>query len=926
MLLEITHYLQIVLDNPNLLTVIKTAVCLFYGFIIAQLIRKKITKKNTNQFVTMMLFIIVGELMTESTHIVKFFLETLKIQSPSIINLFNFYVRLAWIGDIAGALALSLLIEKIAVKNFRITTLHKILFIPGIVLSALFTYFAFFNFNIITFTLNAIKPNRSYLENITIFITCGYISIINLPAISIAIREMIKKPLPKLLLSQLKIFILFLILPHIFLKMFSVNPFAILTLTEIIRSHVFQTLYTVFLLIAMYFASRKMIGLRFLNFQSHVQPTATRFNFVQDFKEIIDQLSFVTTATELKRVTQEFCKSAFNIPQTKAALFIRSDDEHSTLGDEPLSGQAQQIHLAVEQFINKQMHDDPTLSAYINKTRILIKDEIEFTNFYDTSRELTTIIHFMDAINADVFLPIYDKQTIIAYIIIDSNARPRQFYTTDDRDEMLIFVQYLGALINLLKNRNLDSLIIREKELKEELYHKHQEINQYKESVRSFLRSNKERKIGIVFYKSRKFVYANQAAQELIDINLNTQNGHPLTLAFKSIVRHVLEYKSAHIIHTKDEHGKRLILSGIPSLEDAYVIIAVYYPEISDVIKEHLDALKDPSQWDYLLYLETTESGKLINQLIPGNGETLINWKIDLLRTALSKKATLLQVPHEDLQPTVELLHHLSMRDRLHNIVLTGPEKNHAIAIELFGLNPLLAEHGQQTTALLEKLDVTGTLYLENIHFLSPESQTHLAEYLKYGLFRMFKSDRKRPSNVRIICSTTHDLSLLVEQGVFSRDLFNELTKVSLKMPPLSTLSSQELCELTDGFTEQAITTKDLKHLVALSEKEKSRIISQRPASLHELRAHIQSMLTYKSSKKHLDADIEFDPAFAITDQELAHAIRLGKHALKDPQIMTFLWNKFKSQTKIATLLGVNRSSVNRRCQQYSLTESIEQH
>ncbi len=49
------------------------------------------------------------------------------------------------------------------------------------------------------------------------------------------------------------------------------------------------------------------------------------------------------------------------------------------------------------------MHDDPTLSAYINKTRILIIDEIEFTNFYDTSRELTTIINFMDAINADVF-------------------------------------------------------------------------------------------------------------------------------------------------------------------------------------------------------------------------------------------------------------------------------------------------------------------------------------------------------------------------------------------------------------------------------------------------------------------------------------------------------------------------------------------
>ena len=29
---------------------------------------------------------------------------------------------------------------------------------------------------------------------------------------------------------------------------------------------------------------------------------------------------------------------------------------------------------------------------------------------------------------------------------------------------------------------------------------------------------------------------------------------------------------------------------------------------------------------------------------------------------------------------------------------------------------------------------------------------------------------------------------------------------------------------------------------------------------------------------------------------------------------MTCLWNKFKNQNKIATLLGVNRSSVNRRC------------
>ena len=54
---------------------------------------------------------------------------------------------------------------------------------------------------------------------------------------------------------------------------------------------------------------------------------------------------------------------------------------------------------------------------------------------------------------------------------------------------MLVFASYLSNIINLLQNRNLEMLIQQEKELKEELYSKHQEINQYKESIRSFLRN-----------------------------------------------------------------------------------------------------------------------------------------------------------------------------------------------------------------------------------------------------------------------------------------------------------------------------------------------------------------------------------------------------------------------------------------------------
>ena len=82
----------------------------------------------------------------------------------------------------------------------------------------------------------------------------------------------------------------------------------------------------------------------------------------------------------------------------------------------------------------------------------------------------------MQRINADIFLPIFEKERIIGFIIVESNARPNHLYSNVERDEMLVFASYLGNIINLLQNRNLESLILQEKELKEELYKKTQEI------------------------------------------------------------------------------------------------------------------------------------------------------------------------------------------------------------------------------------------------------------------------------------------------------------------------------------------------------------------------------------------------------------------------------------------------------------------
>ena len=104
-----------------------------------------------------------------------------------------------------------------------------------------------------------------------------------------------------------------------------------------------------------------------------------------------------------------------------------------------------------------------------------------------------------------------------------------------------------------------------------------------------------------------------------------------------------------------------------------------------------------------------------------------------------------------------------------------------------------------------------------------------------------------------------------------------------------------------------------------MNDREKLKIAHQRPVSLQELKTKVQQALLHKSKKNEIYQETQFDPAYEITDPELVQAARLGTHALRDPKIMALLWAKFQNQNKIATFLGVNRSSVNRRCKEYSI-------
>lgn len=883
------------LDRPDALCLTAAVSALFKLYLLMVLFLQYIAKRTTNQSIMLLGCILFSALIAD-IHWFLIPLETLGILDiPHSYMLFS--SRITNTLTVILHLSISLFIEALLQKSVRVAKHYKnIRLLVGVCLSCVF------------FTAIILHDPLSSHEAWALTITYFYILVISLQTIYKALRSINNKAVPRILQYQLQIFIFILITPFVIFKLASVNPFTF-SKNGIFASFGFTNLTMIALTAAIYFCTRKLIRLRFLNVKDHVETTYN-INFIKDFKKTLGELSQVANLGELKHITQQFFKNSFELPKESVHLYIR-DNECIDQNDDPK-------RLIIEQFFNLSSSNPQALSDFMYSSKILIRDEIEFSAFYEQHEGYKEAILFLHAIDADLFLPVYNKKKLIAYLVIDHNARAQKFYSNVERDEMVVFAAYLCSIINLLRNRNLDALLHQEKELKEELYAKHQEISQYKESIRSFFRNSQERKVGILFYKGRRFIFGNQAAQDFIGCDPNIQRGHALAVLLKKLVKNVQAYQTAQTA-MHQEPGKKFIITALPHLENNDIIFTIYQPDINDTIKMQADLLKDPSHWDYLLYLETTASGQLISQLIPGNGEKLLNFKIDLLKIALNKKATLLCLPPEDIDQTVDLIHTISVRKELSMMRLNEPEKNFSYAIQLFSINPLFAG-GTKHEALLEKLDMIGSLYIENIHFLSLETQEALAHFIMYGSFHIFKSEQRITSDVRILCSSSCDLATLVEKGLFSRILFQELKKTSLTMPPLTTLAQNEFEELAENVIRQAIKTKSLEPMVALSDREKSKLQTKCPTSLQELRKKIYGLLLNKTQTEEMTESLEISPAILSSDPELTAIVAMGKEALKDRKAMEYLWESCnKNQTKIAALLGVNRSSVNRRCKDYLL-------
>jgi two-component system, NtrC family, response regulator AlgB len=107
-----------------------------------------------------------------------------------------------------------------------------------------------------------------------------------------------------------------------------------------------------------------------------------------------------------------------------------------------------------------------------------------------------------------------------------------------------------------------------------------------------------------------------------------------------------------------------------------------------------------------------------------------------------------------------------------------------ALEAELFGLSPSQGPAAAQTPGRVPFCD-GGTLALEEVGFAHLRLQEKILRLLQHKEYERMDEVRPRAADVRLIASTSEDLSQRVANGTFRADLLMALNIVEIEIPPL---------------------------------------------------------------------------------------------------------------------------------------------
>lgn len=127
-----------------------------------------------------------------------------------------------------------------------------------------------------------------------------------------------------------------------------------------------------------------------------------------------------------------------------------------------------------------------------------------------------------------------------------------------------------------------------------------------------------------------------------------------------------------------------------------------------------------------------------------------------------------------------------------------------------------------------------GTLFLNDIAEVPIEFQYRLSEFLNDRIVQRIGAAKERKVNVRVICSTRHNLKYLQKEGVIIPDLFQALSRRVITVPPLRTRKS-DIPFIVESYLH-GIRKRDERPRLKLSDAARNKLLEYEwPGNIQQL-------------------------------------------------------------------------------------------
>jgi Nif-specific regulatory protein len=258
------------------------------------------------------------------------------------------------------------------------------------------------------------------------------------------------------------------------------------------------------------------------------------------------------------------------------------------------------------------------------------------------------------------------------------------------------------------------------------------------------------------------------------------------------------------------------------------------------------------------------------------------------------------------------------------------PELLHA---ELFG-----SENGEVKGKFA--LAHNGTLYLDNVQQLPAQTQTMLHQVLETRGYTPRPGGPAVRVNIRVVCATSADLEEFVDTGRFQLGLYERVSRLPLRIPPLRE-RPEDILELADFFLERFSRGLGRKRQRLAADLRRRLAIHSFPGNVRRLRHAIERLVVLCPNEEistqdwgnYLPPGYELEPETA-TDSDGLRAPTDGRPPQPHPafdleeaekrQILRALEHTRSSPSEAARLLGIARGTLYRKMERYGIKPAKE--